>query len=215
MNSRARPKSFDWGTDPPSRKRSVDDHDTRIIAVLDACVLYSAPVRDVLLRCACEGLFFARWTDRIHEEWIGALLAQRPDLNREQLERTRLMMNAHATECLVEGYSHRERDIQLPDPADRHVVAAAIHASAHLIITYNLADFPARTLMAHGLVAIHPDAFLSALFDTDRNTTLSAVRMQRASLKHPPMAAECLLEAFLRSGLRNFAQRISENRRSI
>jgi len=215
MNSRARPKSFDWGIDRPSRKRSVGDRDTQIVAVLDACVLYSAPVRDVLLRCACEGLFSARWTNRIHEEWIGALLVQRPDLNRRQLERTRLMMDAHATECLIEGYSHREREIHLPDPEDRHVVAAAIHAAAHLIITYNLADFPARILATHGVLAMHPDAFLSALFDTDRNATLSAVRMQRASLKQPPMTAESLLEAFLRLGLPNFTKRLLENRRSI
>jgi hypothetical protein len=31
-------------------------------------------------------------------------LANRPDLTREQLERTRGLMNAHVCDCLVTGY---------------------------------------------------------------------------------------------------------------
>jgi hypothetical protein len=55
------------------------------VAVLDACVLYPAPLRDLLLRLALTDLFRARWTDRIHDEWIRSLLSQRPDLSRERL----------------------------------------------------------------------------------------------------------------------------------
>lgn len=52
--------------------------------VYDACVLYPAPLRDFLMRLALTDLFRARWTDRIHEEWIQTLLASRPDLKRER-----------------------------------------------------------------------------------------------------------------------------------
>lgn len=61
----------------------------------DACVLYPAPLRDLLMRIALNDLFRARWTDQIHEEWIRNLLKQRLDLTPEQLNRTRELMNAH------------------------------------------------------------------------------------------------------------------------
>jgi hypothetical protein len=72
-------------------------------AIYDACVLYPAPLRDFLMRLALTDLFRARWSDMIHEEWMRSLLAQRADLSREQLERTRRLMNAHPRDCLVEG----------------------------------------------------------------------------------------------------------------
>ena len=60
----------------------------RYTAVLDACVLHPAPVRDLLLSLAAAGLYHARWTDQIQAEWIGSLLARRPDLDRHKLQRT-------------------------------------------------------------------------------------------------------------------------------
>lgn len=58
-------------------------------AVYDANVLFPAPLRDLLMHLALAGLYRARWTDRIHDEWIRNLLAKRPELSRERLERTR------------------------------------------------------------------------------------------------------------------------------
>jgi hypothetical protein len=60
-----------------------------VIDIYDACVLYPASTRDPLMHLACVGSVHARWTDTIHEEWIRNLLANRPDLTRAQLERTR------------------------------------------------------------------------------------------------------------------------------
>jgi hypothetical protein len=74
--------------------------------VFDACVLYPAPLRDLLMHLTLAGLFKAKWTNEIHEEWIRNLLKQRPDLGRAQLERTRDLMNAYALDCLVEGYQN-------------------------------------------------------------------------------------------------------------
>lgn len=59
------------------------------VVVLDACTLYPAALRDVLMRLSLHGLIAARWTDAIHDEWIEAVLRDRPDLTREQLGRTR------------------------------------------------------------------------------------------------------------------------------
>lgn len=110
--------------------------------VYDACVLYPAPLRDLLMRLALTDLYRARWTDRIHDEWMHSVLKQRPDLKREDLERTRELMNAHVRDCLVTGFEYLIPVVELPDPDDRHVVAAAIHAGADLIVTFNLQDFP-------------------------------------------------------------------------
>jgi len=70
-------------------------------AIYDSCVLYPAPLRDLLMWLALSDLFRARWSNDIHEEWIRNLLEDRPDLTRERLERTRGKMNSHIRGCLV------------------------------------------------------------------------------------------------------------------
>ncbi len=75
----------------------------RFTVLYDACVLYPAPLRDLPLRLALTDLYRARWSEAIHEEWIRAVLRNRPDLSRQQLERTRALMNAHVRDALVDG----------------------------------------------------------------------------------------------------------------
>src|SRR5438874_1882201 len=135
------------------------------VALLDACVLYPPAVRDALLWLAVEGVYSPRWTDAIHEEWIGSVLKHRPDLSRTQLERTRRLMDQIDPLCLVSDYERYIGDIALPDSDDRHVVAAAIVAKASVIVTFNLADFPDKSLNHYGIRALHPDVFLCSLLD--------------------------------------------------
>jgi predicted nucleic acid-binding protein len=120
-------------------------------AIIDACVLYSAPLRDLVVRLAQAGLVQARWSDEIHDEWMQNLLKNNPMLNRERLERTRFLMDAAVRDCLVTGYSQLVESLILPDPDDRHVLAAAIHAGTELIVTFNLSDFPPEALAPHGV----------------------------------------------------------------
>lgn len=166
---------------------------TPLIAVYDACVLYPAPLRDLLMHLALTGLFQAKWTDRIHEEWTRNLLEDRPELGREKLARVRRLMDSHAEDCLVTGYEGLIGSLLLPDPDDRHVLAAAIHAKASVIVTYNLSDFPPASLERHGVQSQHPDAFVLRLLGTDRARVVQAVRDQRASLRSPVVTAEELL----------------------
>lgn len=95
-------------------------------AIYDACVLYPAPLRDFLLRLAMTELFRARWSDHIHGEWMNGVVRNRPDIPIEQLDRTRKLMNQAVPDCLVTGYEELMDSLQLPDPNDRHVLAAAI-----------------------------------------------------------------------------------------
>lgn len=164
-----------------------------LIAVYDACVLYPAPLRDLLMHLALTGLFQARWTEQIHEEWIRSLHEDRPELPLAKLERVRDLMNAHAEDCLVTDYESLIDALVLPDPNDRHVLAAAIRAKAGLIVTYNLADFPARSLDLHGVKAEHPDAFILRLLEVNPERVVQAVQDQRQSLRSPEVTAGELL----------------------
>jgi hypothetical protein len=91
-------------------------------AVLDACVLYPAPLRDFLMELAAGGLFRAKWTEQIHDEWIRNLLKKRDDLTIEQLTRTKTLMNTAIPDCMIEGYEELIVGLQLPDEDDRHVL---------------------------------------------------------------------------------------------
>jgi hypothetical protein len=160
------------------------------VVVYDACVLYPAPLRDLLIELASTALFMAKWTDRIHDEWIESLLGNRPDLTRERLERTRHLMNAAIPDCLVDDYARLIPAVtDIPDENDRHVVAAAIYAHADAIVTFNLRDFPTESLARFGLEAIHPDDFVMHLLERDRVAFLDAVRNCRARLDNPPVEA--------------------------
>ena len=155
-------------------------------AVLDACVLYPAPLRDFLMHLALLDLFRARWTEAIHEEWIRNVLIQRPDLKRDQLLRTKELMNLHTRDSSVEGFENLIETLTLPDANDRHVLTAAIHTKADFIVTFNLRDFPSTALKPYKIEAIHPDKFILSLFEFDEEQVHLAAKRQRQSLKNPP-----------------------------
>jgi len=82
------------------------------------------------MEIALTDVYRAKWSDRVHEEWIVAVLRDRSDLTRKQLERTRDLMNAHERDALVTGFEPLIETLSLPDPDDRHVLAAAIKGRA-------------------------------------------------------------------------------------
>jgi predicted nucleic acid-binding protein len=173
----------------------------RFTALYDACVLYPAPLRDLLMQLALSDLYRAKWTDRIHAEWMRNLLANRPDLQRFQLERVRDLMNAHVRDSLVSGYEFLEASLDLPDPDDRHVVAAAIKAHTDVIVTYNLNDFPESILRPLGLEAQHPYEFMSHLIDLAPAAVIGAAKACRQRLRNPPMEGSDYLDCLERQQL--------------
>lgn len=170
-------------------------------AFLDASVLYPAPLRDLLLELAVSDLYRAKWSNAVQDEWINALLRTRTDLTRERLERTRELMNAHTRDALVTGYEDLIEVLTLPDPDDRHVLAAAIKGRADLIVTANLKDFPADALARWGIEAQHPDEFLTHQFHLSQPVFLKAVKTVRLRLKNPPKSVEEYLDTLRAQGL--------------
>lgn len=173
----------------------------RFVVVLDACVLYPAPLRDLLLRLATTGLFAAKWTDEIHDEWSRNLIKNRPELEEKTIKRTRELMDKAVPDCLVTNYESLICGLTLPDENDKHVLAAAIKSSAQIIVTFNLKDFPNETLNTYDIEAMHPDVFIEHQLGLHQGLIISAVKQHRASLRNPPKKAEEYLDTLSAQGL--------------
>ena len=174
---------------------------TRYTALLDANILYSAPIRDVFLQLAVSDVFRVKWTAHIHREWIDALLRNNPHLDRAALERTRVLVDRATRDCLVNGYEALIPTLDLPDPDDRHVLAAAITGRCDAIVTKNLPDFPKAAVNRFGIEIQHPDEFLSNHLRLAPGTFCESVRKVRARLKTPPLSAEEYLSNLSKQGL--------------
>jgi predicted nucleic acid-binding protein len=170
-------------------------------AFYDANVLYPPELRSFLMHLALTGLFRAKWSDAVHEEWISNLLLNRPDLTRKKLERTRMLMDRHAIDALVTGYEDLIPGPHLPDPNDRHVLAAAMRGRADVIVTMNLKDFPAEIIEPLDIEAQHPDEFILHLLGLAPGIVVAAAQTHRLSMKNPPKSSAEYLEALERQGL--------------
>lgn len=169
--------------------------------IFDACVLYPAPLRDLLMRLAITGLFKAYWTDEIHEEWINALLRREEKYSRKNLEKTRDLMDCYIQDAKVYDYESLITGLTLPDPNDRHVLAAAIKINADAIVSYNSKDFPADELNKYHIELIHPDEFI--LYQIELNPALccTVIRKQRQTLRNPPKTVDEFLAILQKQSL--------------
>ncbi|HTW68283.1 MAG TPA: PIN domain-containing protein [Acetobacteraceae bacterium] len=169
---------------------------------LDASVLYPVSLRHLLMRLALAGLFQPQWSAHVHEEWIRAVLRDNPQIPRARLLALRDAMDQRIDDAVVTGFEHLIGTLTLPDPDDRHVLAAAIVSGSSIILTRNLRDFPASALGPHGIAACHPDVFIAGLLCAEAQSVIQAVRDQQASLINPPVPWQDLLAIFERTGLR-------------
>jgi predicted nucleic acid-binding protein len=159
-------------------------------------------MRDLFLQLAVTDLFHAKWSADIHREWINALLAREPHRDLHALERTRDKMDTAIRDCLVTGYEPLVSSLSLPDPDDRHVLAAAIVGRCDVIVTQNLKDFPEVVLSEYGIEALHPDDFLRNHLHLAPGIFLAAVQKVRARLQNPPFSAQEYLDNLAMVGLR-------------
>lgn len=135
--------------------------------MLDACVLYPAPLRDVLVSIAAAHLYRAQWTTQIHDEWIESLINK----------------------------------LELPDKNDRHVLAAAIYSKSDAIITFNQKDFPSHYLQNFDIDILHPDEFISELYDRSTIQFCECISRLRTRLRNPVIGASECLEILEKQGL--------------
>lgn len=178
------------------------------VVLYDACVLYPAPLRDFLMHLALTDIYHAKWTNEIHEEWISNVIFNRADLSRKFLNVTRDKMNESVRDCLVDGYQYLIPDLALPDKNDRHVLAAAIHSGASIIVTYNLKDFPKEIIAKYDIEAYHPDEFINNLLDLSTEMVCLAAKRHRSSLRNPPKTVTEYLETLSRQLLKNTVNKL-------
>jgi predicted nucleic acid-binding protein len=178
------------------------------LVVCDANVFYSIVLTDLLLSLSVAELLRPRWTAQIHEEWMRNLLVDRPELERAKIERRRDMMDRAIDDCLITGYESLIPTLQLPDADDCHVLAAAIHSQAQIILTSNLRDFPATVLAPYSIVAQGPDEFLTQLVEQHPTEVQSVIAEMRARKTRPPVALTELLQKLAQQNLPQFVARL-------
>ncbi len=176
-------------------------HSPKFTVVLDACVLYPAPVRDILLSLAAEGLFKPKWTGIIQDEWVRNLLIKRNDLSEAALKATTQAMNQAFPDSNVENFEDLIPAFNLPDEDDRHVLACAVRSNADLIATFNLKDFPGSELAKYDIQVQNPDELISNLIDLNEELSCKAFTKMVKRLKNPPKTKQQILETFINCGL--------------
>ena len=181
------------------------------VAVLDACVLYPFHLRNIIVQAAVDRLVEARWTDEIHDEWIRNLVADAPAIPLDRLHATRRPMNAVLPTATVREYESHIPAVTLPDPDDRHVVAAGIAAGASTIITWNLRDFPAKELAKFGLRRETPDTFLVGLWDQVPDLMAGSLANARRNLNESRISPADFIHILDNERLSRLATRIQSH----
>jgi hypothetical protein len=159
-------------------------------ALFDANVLYSIPVTDIVLELASTGLFRARWSNDIHNEWVRNVIKDRPDLPPDSIQHRRKQMDKAIPHALITGYKNLIDVLELPESGDRHVFAAAIVGRADVIVTFNGKHFPNDKLSPYGIEAQHPDEFLNHQRTLDETLFLKCIKEIRGRLSQPKYTAE-------------------------
>lgn len=175
------------------------------VVVLDANLLYPFQLRNLLVQFGVDGVIAPRWTKRIHEEWISNLVAAgRASVDR--LQRTRELMDHALPDADVQGWELHMAGLVLPDPDDRHVLAAALVAGAETILTMNLKDFPTSALAPCGVRAVHPDSFLRDLHANDPEIVRASAEAAHANLSRSTPSFTDYLDILERQGMPTLAR---------
>jgi len=177
-------------------------------AIVDACVLVQAAVRDTLLRLFERRLFLARWTDEIIEETVRTL---RDKLGRtaEQTDRLVNELRTHFPDAWVEPGYRKLIPVMNKQEKCRHVLAEAWKTPCEIIVTYNLKDFPEESLKPFGIEVKHPDEFLIDLYHIDGELVVHELHEQGAALRKPRTIDE-VLKSLETCRCTQFAQLIRE-----
>lgn len=178
------------------------------IALLDANVLWPAALRCTLIRAALRGLYRPAWSDQILDE-MARSLQREGRVQRERIQRTISLMKVALPQALVEGYEGLIPAME-NDPGDRHVLAAAVRASAGTIVTSNVAHFPSRSREPYQIDIHTPDAFLLDLWDLNAPMMAEVLVAQAEQLSAPVMTPLEVVEG-MRSLVPSFCETVSQS----
>lgn len=182
------------------------------VAVLDANVLYGSFLRDVLLSLFAAGMYEAKWTEQITNEWVRHLLKNNESVTERGIQNTVGHMNAIRPDPLVSNYEKYIGDITIPDVDDRHVVAAAIACGAQKIVTWNLGDFPNKILKIFGVHAESPDKFIAGFISESPDAVIHVFRQMRERFKAPPMNVDTFMARLNKDNLKQTAKSLERYR---
>ena len=165
-----------------------------LTAVLDACVLFPASLRDTLLRAANMNLYRMRLTDEILEEVSRNLIKK--GMPEYKAQRLVAKIKGRFSDAFITD--HRSMIVAMPiNEKDRHVLAAAVASNAQVIVTQNLKDFPSNLLAPFHIEAQHPDKFFTSLFHAYYDQMIELLLEQAANLHDPPMTIVDILEVLM------------------
>jgi predicted nucleic acid-binding protein len=173
--------------------------------VFDSNVLFSIRLTSLLMELAMSGLFRARWSADIHREWMAAVSTAR-DIPAEALSTRRDCMDESVPDGCVEGYEPLIDGLTLPDPNDRHVLAAAIRCGARVIVTFNESDFPADVLNPFGIHTRNADDFIIEVDAVDSGILIAAAKADLAHYQNPPLSPDEYVEGLKACGLKKVAE---------
>jgi predicted nucleic acid-binding protein len=174
-------------------------HSIRFTCVLDTNVIYPIDVRDLLFWFAHYELFTPKWSKHIFDEWLDVML--RNGISKEEADKRVRKANRAFPDALVENYEPLIEGLVLPDPKDRHVLAAAIKTNANTIVTNNLKDFPKEYLNTFGLNAKSADDFITDIIDLNQNIALNAFNDMVLNRTNPDLDEFQMLDTLRRNGL--------------
>lgn len=184
----------------------------RYAVLLDACVLVPIALADTLLRIAERDLFRPLWSARIVAEATDAISAIHPDVPPQHVLTRFAAMDEAFEDARVDGWEDIEQTVTLPDPDDRHVVAAAVRGRADAIVTANVRDYPTDVVEPLHIEVNHPDDFLLDQLDLAPKVVLDVLREQAAHTRRPALTPVDLIARLARAGAPRFAD---ETRRLI
>lgn len=178
-------------------------HSVRFTAVLDTNIIVPIEVRDVLFWFAHYDLYTPKWSDHIFDEWEKVM--DKMGVPPEKREERKAKANSAFPDAYVRHYDSLIDGLELPDPKDRHVLAAAIKTNASVIVTNNLSDFPQEYLAAFGLAAKGVDDFLTDIIDLNPETATEAFRELVLNRTNPDLDHYEVLERLRNNGLQDTA----------
>jgi predicted nucleic acid-binding protein len=181
-------------------------------AFFDANVFFGPRLRSLILELAQTKTFRARWSEEVHREWIDAVLKKRPNVSQASLQKTRQDMDNAVLDCLVTHFHQFIPALKLPDPDDRHVLAAAIVGRANVIVTFDLGHFPAAELTPYGIHPKHPDEFLLDLESISPTLFVEAVAHDWKHYVRSPEPLDEYLRRITKSGVPKTAAHLAARR---